>query len=51
MPESEATKFESFAKECFPDGFNKCNEFLRHKTVMINPYLLKKNIPDLKINK
>ena len=23
------------------EGFKNCNEFLRHKTTMINPYILK----------
>ncbi len=51
LPKNEGKKLEGFAKECFSEGFNKCSEFLRHKTVMINPYLLKKNIEGLKINK
>jgi jumonji domain-containing protein 2 len=51
LPKNEGKKLERFAKECFTDGFSKCSEFLRHKTVMINPYLLKKNIDGLKIHK
>mmetsp|Transcript_28652 Transcript_28652/g.25620 ORF Transcript_28652/g.25620 Transcript_28652/m.25620 type:complete len:466 (+) Transcript_28652:232-1629(+) len=51
LPPSERPKLEAFAKQYFPDGFNKCKEFMRHKTTMINPYLLKQKIPDLKIHK
>lgn len=48
---SEQKKLEDFTRQYFPEGFGKCKEFMRHKTVMINPYLLKQKIPDLKIHK
>mmetsp|Transcript_533 Transcript_533/g.560 ORF Transcript_533/g.560 Transcript_533/m.560 type:complete len:561 (-) Transcript_533:164-1846(-) len=51
LPTSEAPKLEKFAKQHFPEGFSKCKEYLRHKTIMISPYLLKQHIPDLKIHK
>jgi len=51
MPLSESPKLEAFAKQHFPEGFGKCKEFLRHKTILINPYLLKQKIPDLIIHK
>jgi len=51
MPASEGKKLEDFAKLYFGEGFNKCKEFLRHKTIMIHPYLLKQKIPSLKIYK
>jgi jumonji domain-containing protein 2 len=51
LPASEGKKIEDFARTHFPEGFNKCKEFLRHKTIMIHPYILKQKIPDLKIHK
>lgn len=37
----EAHKLEQFARQHFSDSFSKCPEYLRHKTVMISPYVLK----------
>jgi jumonji domain-containing protein 2 len=51
LPASEGKKIENFARTHFPEGFGKCKEFLRHKTIMIHPYILKQKIPDLKIHK
>jgi len=51
IPTSESHKLENFAKQYFNEGFSRCKEFLRHKTIMINPYLLKQKIPDLIIHK
>lgn len=51
IPTSENKKLEDFAREHFGEGFAKCKDYLRHKTTMINPYLLKQKIPDLKIHK
>jgi jumonji domain-containing protein 2 len=51
IPLSESPKLENFAKQYFIEGFSKCKEFLRHKTILINPYLLKQKIPDLIIHK
>jgi jumonji domain-containing protein 2 len=42
---------EKMAKMYFADNFAKCNQFLRHKTTIINPYLLKKTFPQIKIHK
>mmetsp|Transcript_21282 Transcript_21282/g.2864 ORF Transcript_21282/g.2864 Transcript_21282/m.2864 type:complete len:124 (-) Transcript_21282:383-754(-) len=39
------------AKMYFADNFNKCQEFLRHKTTIINPLLIKKRFPEIKISK
>lgn len=44
-------KFENFVKNRMPERFLECNELLRHKTVLINPYLLKTILPDIKIIK
>lgn len=51
IAKSDYKKFESFVKTRFPELFVECNEFMRHKTLMINPYLLKKLMPELKIIK
>jgi len=51
IPVSENKKLEDFARSQYPDGFNRCKEFIRHKTTMMDPYLLKRKIPDLKIHK
>lgn len=40
---------EAAAKSYFADNFNKCSEYLRHKTTVINPYILKKKYPELRI--
>jgi [histone H3]-trimethyl-L-lysine9/36 demethylase len=47
----EGPKLEGFLRRHFSDGFSKCSEFMRHKTTLVNPYLLKKEIPDLVIHK
>jgi jumonji domain-containing protein 2 len=44
-------KFESLVKDLFPEEFIKCSQFLRHKTVFINPYLIKELRPKIKIKK
>jgi hypothetical protein len=41
MPAEESYKLENFARQHFSDGFSKCSEYLRHKTIMISPYVLK----------
>ena len=41
LPENLCDKFKEYCKKIFPDGFSKCPEFLRHKTILINPYILK----------
>lgn len=42
---------ENYARQSFSEHFSKCSEYLRHKTVLINPYILKQKIPNLKITK
>lgn len=39
------------AERYFPEHFSKCGQFLRHKTTLINPYILKKRYPELVIHK
>ena len=48
---SDYKKFENFVKTRMPEKFIECNEVLRHKTTLINPYILKSMCPDLKIIK
>ena len=47
----DGVKLEEICKKYLPDSFNKCPEYLRHKTTMINPYILKKLCPDIRIEK
>jgi jumonji domain-containing protein 2 len=35
----------------FCEHFNKCSEHLRHKTTLINPYLVKQRYPQIQISK
>ena len=44
-------KFETFVKNLFPEDFLRCSQFLRHKTVFINPYFIKELRPNLDIRK
>lgn len=39
------------ASRMFPEHFSRCGQFLRHKTTLINPYLLKRKAPELIIHK
>lgn len=43
--------FENFLKSRYPELFIDCPEFLRHKTLLVNPYKLKQWLPELKIIK
>ena len=42
---------ESIAKKFIPHHFSSCPEIMRHKTTLINPYLLKKLCPEIEIYK
>jgi hypothetical protein len=44
-------KFENFVKLKFPFKAIDCTQFLRHKTILINPYKLKKVLPEISIHK
>lgn len=44
-------KFESYVKAKFQERNLECNQFLRHKTILINPYLIRQEMPDLPIHK
>lgn len=36
-------KFEKFMSKVFPESFNKCNEFIRHKTTFVQAKVLMEN--------
>ena len=44
-------KFENFVKRKFPFKSLECSVFLRHKNILIDPYLIKKEMPEIKIKK
>ncbi len=44
-------KFEAYVKSKYPEAFLNCPEYLRHKTIVVNPYLLKQYNPSIKIHK
>merc|ERR1712232_651797 len=37
IPEADRFKFEKYASSMFPEKYNACRQFLRHKTTMIHP--------------
>merc|ERR1712137_18507 len=41
IPEAERHRFESLAESHFPEMANACKQFLRHKTTMISPTIIK----------
>ena len=51
VPPNQSSLLEKVAKRHFPEHFAKCSEHLRHKTSLINPYLLKQECPELRICK
>lgn len=48
---SDYRKFEAFVRNRMPERFIECDQLLRHKTVVINPYFLKTWLPDIRIVK
>lgn len=42
---------EEEARRLFPEQASNCNQFLRHKTTLINPYILKRKYPLMRISK
>ena len=48
---SDARRFQSYVKNKYPEAFVGCPQYFRHKTLLVNPYLLKKCIPDIQISK
>lgn len=51
MGRHDGKELEEVASKYFPESFNKCGEHMRHKTTVINPYVLKKNYKHIRINK
>lgn len=43
--------FENYCKLKFTERNMECNQFLRHKTILINPYLIKKELPEVNLQK
>jgi jumonji domain-containing protein 2 len=43
VPPNEAEAFNKLASSLFPGAYQECPEFLRHKTYLIHPALLKKH--------
>merc|ERR1712232_633939 len=41
IPEKERNRFEQFCTSHFPELYKQCKQFLRHKTTMISPSVLK----------
>lgn len=41
----------NYVKNISPELFLECKQYMRHKTILINPYALKEKIPDIKIKK
>ena len=44
-------KFENYVKQKYPFKSLECNQFIRHKTFLVDPYLIRKERPDIKIHK
>ncbi|CCF56552.1 hypothetical protein KAFR_0B02550 [Kazachstania africana CBS 2517] len=49
IPQEDHEKFYNYMKEQFPTEFNHCSEFLRHKSILISPKLLRDN--GIRVNK
>lgn len=47
----DAKKFQGYLKNKYPEAFLECPQYFRHKTILVNPYLLKECIPNIKISK
>ena len=48
---SDAKKFQLYLKHKYPEAFLECPQYFRHKTLMANPYELRKSLPGIKIHK
>lgn len=51
IPEEHFELFVQNCKDIWEDQFSNCSEYLRHKNIMVNPYILKRKDPRLKISK
>ncbi len=47
----DVKKVESYVKSKYPEAFVECPQYMRHKTVLINPYLLKEWNQNISITK
>ncbi|EGR32296.1 jumonji domain protein 2b [Ichthyophthirius multifiliis] len=51
-PRDDGQQLEDIAKSIFSENYNKCHQFLRHKTSVINPYqLVKKSNLKIRLTK
>lgn len=51
IPYADLNKLERIAKEYFREAFQKCEEYMRHKIIAMNPYLILKLDPSIRISK
>lgn len=48
---ADAHLVKQYVKSKYPKPFEKCSEYMRHKTILINPYRLKEWNPSIRISK
>lgn len=48
---ADAKKFQTCLKNKYPEAFLECPQYFRHKTIVANPYELKKMLPNIRIHK
>lgn len=51
MGPKEGRKLETYVKSRFPEAFVQCPEYMRHKTVLVNPYELVDRVPGTIVRK
>ncbi len=51
MKAADCHKLEEVARRFYPSEFAQCKEYMRHKTILINPYLLREIDPSIEIHK
>ncbi len=47
----DVRRVEAFVKAKYPEAFVECPEYMRHKTVLVDPYQLKNWNPSINITK
>lgn len=51
IPQQDQKKFEGYIKSKYQQAFLECPQYMRHKTVVVNPYLIKEYNPSINITK